>query len=49
MKKEVMSIEEMIGILGELLDDTEHEDLPEYARKGIEEVYQALVAQQHSD
>ena len=39
-----MNDEEMIGILGQLLD--EHEDdivMSEKVRKGIEEVYTALV------
>ena len=39
-----MDNEEMIGILGQLLD--EHEDdivMSEKVRKGIEEVYAALV------
>lgn len=39
-----MDNEEMIGILGQLLD--EHEDdivMSEKVRKGIEEVYTALV------
>lgn len=39
-----MDDEEMIGILGQLLD--EHEDdivMSEKVRKGIEEVYTALV------
>lgn len=43
-EKTYMTNEEMIGILGELLDDTEHPDLPEYARKGIYDVYETLCA-----
>lgn len=41
-EKTVMTNEEMIGILGELLDETEHPDLPEYARKSVSDVYESL-------
>ena len=39
-----MNDEEMIGILGQLLDEHEDDvDMSEKVRKGIEEVYTALV------